>query len=308
MHYLVKKSGGKSYSKPVQIIKDPSSTKLNKGSLKVLELLSQKPMSPGEVAETLKIHEQKIYYYIRSLLKSGLISIVREEQSRGAVKRYYSANAAAFCFETGSDYSETVDDSVVREFFSEFVSSGVFSGSFVISAPFQHGPFLTSARDGHTAVQLAFFLGRYCYEPERFIVKLDTDVKAEHEEKRNMILIGGPVTNMLSNEVNEAMKIHFSWKNSWYLESSLSGKTYMDEDCALIAKIENPWDSSKKIILISGLKLEGTKAAIIGLTQFYDKVLEKYEKGKSFYCIVRSLDKDGDGKTDDIQILESSAV
>ena len=91
MHYLVKKSGGKSYSKPVQMLKDPSSAKLNKGSVKVLSLLSEKPMSPGEVAEKLKIHEQKIYYYISSLLKAGLISIVREEQSRGALKRYYSA-------------------------------------------------------------------------------------------------------------------------------------------------------------------------------------------------------------------------
>jgi hypothetical protein len=39
--------------------------------------------------------------------------------------------------------------------------------------------------------------------PTDFAIKLDVDVKAEKEEKNNLILVGGPGTNLLTQEINE---------------------------------------------------------------------------------------------------------
>ncbi|MEM2044633.1 MAG: hypothetical protein QXT06_01420 [Candidatus Bathyarchaeia archaeon] len=50
-----------------------------------------------------------------------------------------------------------------------------------------HGPFKTTARDGHYASHLTFFLGQFIKMPKFFTV--DVDVKAEKEEKNNLILV-----------------------------------------------------------------------------------------------------------------------
>ena len=107
---------------------------------------------------------------------------------------------------------------------------------------------------------------------------------------------------MVCADLNEKLKIKFKWDKSW---SIISGKSeYNGETDGLIAKITNPWDESKKIILLSGIKFEGTKACVLALTQQYEKLLKDFNKNKDFYRVIRGLDKDGDGKVDDIDILE----
>ena len=48
-----------------------------------------------------------------------------------------------------------------------------FDGLIIVGSPNPHGIFKTSARDGHYAIQLAFFLGNVCNLPSGFVVKLD---------------------------------------------------------------------------------------------------------------------------------------
>ncbi len=309
MYQLVKKEKGKKISEPIMILSNPETAfrKLNKNSLKILKMLAKKPMYASELSKELKIHEQKIYYYLNSLKEGGLIKVTREETKRGAVVRYFSPSANAFGFEIKSKKMKEIEDEKFISFFQEFIGSGVFDGSLVVSAAFSHGPYLTSARDGHYAVQLGFYLGKYCDLPKKFVVKLDTEIKAERKEDRNLILIGGPTVNILTNELNKKLKIKFEWNKKWVLKSEFTGKKYDDEDIALIAKITNPWNKDKKIILLSGLKFEGTKTSIIAITQYFNKVLKKYEQGKDFYCLIKGLDRDGDGKTDDIKVIEEKS-
>ena len=83
-----------------------------------------------------------------------------------------------------------------------------------------------------------------------------------------------------------------------------NGNEYNGDTDGLIAKINNPWDETKKIILLSGRSFEGTKSCILALTQKYDEILKGFDKNRDFYRVIRGLDKDGDGKVDDIKILE----
>ncbi|MDI6806992.1 MAG: helix-turn-helix domain-containing protein [Candidatus Aenigmarchaeota archaeon] len=309
---LVERKGGKYLSKGIKIIEDPTklSPALNKTTLKILREIAKKPSYPKEIAKNLKLDRQVVYYYIHKLENSGLIKVVKEMRKKGAICKFYLPISDAFGFELTSKQEalSLKETSKVEEFFEEFIASGMFDGSIVVGSPLQHGPFLTAARDGHYAIQLAMFLGSFCELPKKYVVKLDTEVKAEHEERRNMILIGGPITNMISNEINDKLKIRFIWIETWKIFSELSKKEYVDEDLGIIAKIKNPWDETKRIILLSGLKFEGTKSCIIAIIQFFDSILKNYESGKDFFCLIRGLDRDGDGKVDDIGVVEKLIV
>ena len=62
--------------------------------------------------------------------------------------------------------------------------------------------------------------------PTDFAVKLDVDVKVEKEEKNNLILVGGPGTNLLTQEINDYLPIKFIMQESdqGFLLGGLSSK------------------------------------------------------------------------------------
>jgi predicted transcriptional regulator len=71
--------------KEIAILKDPQKLRMILGSLswKILVALSEKEMYPLELARKLGIHEQKVYYHIRKLVKAGAITVVKEEEKKG---------------------------------------------------------------------------------------------------------------------------------------------------------------------------------------------------------------------------------
>ena len=308
MEYLIKKRGRETVSKRVQLLntsKLNSSNIFSKESMKILKLLSSTPMYPREIAKKIGMNEQTVYYHIKKMKNNGLLKIAKEELKNGAVARYYTPTAEVFGIEVKKEGSVMKKaDEKINDFFYEFINNNVFNGSIVVGAPHPHGPYLTYSRDGHCGIQLVFLLGGLCNLPNKFIAKLDTEVKSEKKEKRNLILIGGPITNTITSSIQNYLKVNFIWKNKWVIKSLFTNKVYTDENISVIAKIKNPWDSTKTIILFAGLKFEGTKASIIALTQYSKKLLKNY-KGGEFYAIIKGLDRDGDGRVDDILILES---
>ncbi|MEM0057634.1 MAG: ArsR family transcriptional regulator [Candidatus Bathyarchaeia archaeon] len=306
-------------AKEIMIFDDPQKLKLILSGLgwKILNMLFEREMYPLQIAKELGIHEQKVYYYIRKLAKAGAITIVRQEGRKGAIAKYYRAAAPAFGVELPFGYrlvewaTPSWVDEYLRSFFSEFLrEDGVFNGKIVVGSPLPHGPFRTSARDGHYASHLAFFLGQFARMPEDFAVKLDVDVKAEKEEKNNLILVGGPGTNLLTQELNDYLPIKFNMQPSEQgflfggLVSSKTGRVYTADTIGLVAKIANPWDLSKRVIVLAGNKAVGTKACVLALTNFWRKTLERYRGGEPFAVVIQGLDLDGDGKVDSIEILE----
>ncbi|MEM2954685.1 MAG: S-layer protein [Candidatus Nanoarchaeia archaeon] len=274
-------------------------------AIKILEELSKKSSYAIELSKKLGEHEQKIYYHLKALKKAGFINVIRSEPKRGALCQYYDLTAPAFGFELASEeiYFKEQKNSKLRQFLYEFFKDGFFNGEIVVGSPEPHGPYLTSARDSHYAVQLAFFLGNLCSLPEnKFIIKLDTEVKAEKTYNKNMILIGGPVANIISQEINNNLKVKFAWEKTWQLISEK--KKFIEENHALIAKIRNPWDKNKVIILLAGLKAEGTRGAILALTNHHEKILKNFSLNSDFYAVLECQDKDGDGKIDDVKLLD----
>ena len=316
---LLHEEGKKQKVKEIMIVKDPRKLKmiLNKLSWKILVMLSQREMYPMEIAKKLGIHEQKIYYHIRKLAKAGAIAVTREEEKKGATAKYYKAVSPAFGIELPLGYrtirrlSLLSMDEQIQEFFKEFIKKdGTFEGKIVVGSPTPHGPFKTSARDGHYASYLTFFLGQFAKMPEKFVIKLDVDVKAEKEEKGNLILVGGPGTNLLTQEVNEYLPIRFDMRSSEQgflfggLVSRKTSHVYMTDTVGLIAKIVNPWDNTKRIMVLAGNKAVGTKACVLALANFWKKTLKDYHGEDTFATAIQGFDLDGDGKVDSIEVLE----
>ncbi len=305
--------------KEIAIVKDPQKLKmmLNKLSWKILVMLSEKEMYPLEIARKMGIHEQKVYYHVRKLARAGAIVIAKEEEKKGAIAKYYKPISPAFGIELPQEYktirklSLLSTDEQIQKFFKEFVSGDrPFEGKIVVGSPAPHGPFKTSARDGHYASYLTFFLGQFAKMPEEFAIKLDVDVKAEKEEKNNLVLVGGPGTNVLTQEVNENLPIKFNMQPSeqgFLLGGLVSKKTshvYTADTAGLIAKIVNPWDKSKCIIVLAGNKAVGTKACVLALTNFWKKTLKNYHGEDTFAAVIQGFDLDSDGKVDSIEVLE----
>jgi DNA-binding transcriptional ArsR family regulator len=315
---LLHEDGNIQEVKEIKIINDAQKMKMMLGNLswKILSVLSKKEMYPLEIAKSLGMHEQKIYYHIRKLAKAGAITVAREEKKKGATAKYYKTTSPAFGIEFPQGYRPiqnlcllTLSDGL-QEFFKEFINNGTFDGKIVVGSPQAHGPFKTSARDGHYSAHLALFLGQFAKMPNEFAVKLDVDVKAEKEEKNNLILVGGPGTNLLTQEINEYLPIKFIMKSSEQgfllggLQSVKTSQIYTSDVTGLVAKIVNPWDKSKRIVVLAGNKAVGTKACVIALTNFWKKTLEEYRGEDTFAVVIVGYDLDGDGKVDSIEVRE----
>jgi DNA-binding transcriptional ArsR family regulator len=305
--------------KEIAILKDPQKLRMILGSLswKILVSLSEKEMYPLELARKLGIHEQKVYYHIRKLAEAGAIAIVKEEEKKGATAKYYKPVSPAYGIELPQEYrtirriSLLSMDKQIQEFFKEFISQkGTFEGKIVVGSPTPHGPFKTSARDGHYTSYLTFFLGQFVKMPDEFAIKLDVDMKAEKEERNNLILVGGPGTNVLTQEVNDSLPTRFNMQPSdqgFLLGGLVSKKTsvvYTTDTAGLIAKIPNPWDNTKKVIVLAGNKAVGTKACVLALTNFWKKTLKNYRVEETFATVIQGFDLDSDGKVDSIEVLE----
>src|SRR5437867_7050686 len=272
---------------------------------KILCELARKPDYPGAVAKRLRMHEQTAYYHVHRLAKAGLIHVVREERRQGAVSRVFAPSAEAFGVELPGPTraraapSEAVPERV-RMFLEPFLREG---GLLVIGSPYQHGPFLTVARDSPYAVEFGTFLGTLGAGAS-ISVRLDTEVKAAGAEGRNLILVGGPVANIIALDLNPRLKVSFDWQQAWRMRSSFTGREYAEEGVGLLAKIANPWNPGSEVAMFSGLHYTGTAASVLALTAFSERVLRDYAPGREFYRIVQGFDRAGDGRIDSVEVLE----
>ncbi len=306
-------------AKDIMVFDDPEKlrTVLSKLSWEILQLLTEKEMYPIEIAKKLEVHEQKVYYHIRKLLRAGVVRVVKEESKKGAIAKYYKVSFPAlgielpFGYRTIKTVSPQIMDGRTKKFLSPFLrEDGTFDGKIVVGSPDPHGPFKARARDGHYASYLTFYLGGLAELPGDFVIKLDVDVKAEKEENNNMILVGGPGTNLITQEMNDFLPIRFNMmpsKHGFLLGGLVSEKTrnvYSGDTMGVVAKIANPSDTKKRIIVLAGNKAVGTKACVLALTKFWKKTLKNFTDEEKFATVIQGFDLDGDGKVDSVEILE----
>jgi len=300
------------FTKEISILQKPSEMRIlsNPIAWKIVNLLAGRPMYPAQIAKELKIYEQSAYYYIRKLLTIKAISQVETSFVRGGTAKLYKTEFAAFGIEMnwGEKKFETVNGKInrnVQTFFEEFIDDGLFNGTIVVGAPDPHGPYRSSARDGHYAAQLAFFLGSFCGLPQNFVVKLDVDAKSEKISRTvNIISIGGPGTNIITSEFNRYLPIRFDETNFWSGLIAPHGRTHTLDNHGLIAKIRNPYSEKVNIVTIAGVRSAGTKSAVIALTNHGNEILKKFNQENNWALVVQGFDMDSDGKIDTIDIVD----
>ncbi|MFZ1876142.1 MAG: hypothetical protein WAU25_03820, partial [Nitrososphaeraceae archaeon] len=194
---LLYSAGDKMLSKPITVYKDVSymSVLSNPVAWKIIQLLSSEPKYTAQVARELRIYEQSAYYYMQRLLRIGAIQQSGTKTIRGGTARLFKTVNPSYGLEM--DWGEAPfsilannnrQDSSNIVFFKEFITDNLFNGLMVVGAPDPHGPYKSSARDGHYAIQLAFSLGNLCNISDEFIVKLDSDARAERAiDGRNIV-------------------------------------------------------------------------------------------------------------------------
>jgi len=276
---------------------------------RILALLSAGPKYPAEMARELNTHHQTVYYHIGRLERAGLISRVRSEQIRGGEANLFALASDGYAveFPVKGEPMPTLKSSsrskALGRFFKEFFNEGVFDGWVVVGSPLQHGEAGTQARDGHYAVQLGFALGQFVTLPSTFPVKLDVDLRAEKLLASNLVVVGGPRTNVVAEELNPHLKVRFSQGGFWSSMVDAEGNSYGSELDCIVEKVRNPWDPAKTCIIVAGLTGAGTKAAIIGVCNYADVLFQGYRSG-DYAVLLRGVDKDGDGKVDSVDVLK----
>lgn len=316
------KKRGKFYEKEILIFDNQKEIQIlsNPVAWKIINLLSSKALYTAQIAKELNIYEQSAYYYVRKLLTIGAIKESGTEFVKGGTARLYKTALPAYGIELDwgeslsfaynqAELKRNAEYSIVRRFLREFINQdNIFDGLIIVGSPNPHGIFKTSAKDGHYAIQLAFFLGNFCNLPNGFVVKLDEDAKAEKElEDNNLIIIGGPGTNIVSSEFNRFLPIKFNEENYWSGLVDGRGKLYHLDSLGIIAKFKNPYNHNKSIVLIAGVRSIGTKSAVIAVTNFSEKTFSDYSGSENEWeAVVQGYDMDSDGKIDYVDIEEIS--
>ena len=278
---------------------------------KILRVLAAGPKYPAEIARDLGTHHQAVYYHIRRLEKAGLVTRVKKEMIRGGEASLFSLSSDGYAveFAVKGEKLPTLKASsrskAFGRFFEEFVAGGQFDGWVVVGSPTPHGAGGTQARDGHYAVQLGFALGQFVELPRSFPVKLDVDVRSERLEGSNLIVVGGPRTNIIAESLNQHLPVRFKQGGFWGSVEDEDGRSYTSELDCIIVKRSNPWNEEKTVVVAAGMTGAATKAAIVGICNFSETIFQKYRSG-DFACVLRGVDRDGDGKVDSVDVLRRS--
>jgi DNA-binding transcriptional ArsR family regulator len=276
----------------------------NKLRRNILRILAEKPSYPAEISKKLDVSKQKIYYHFRKLKESGIIVEKSREKKSGGLATYYQPAAEAFVLDTGAQGRKTfvpADSRSTRRFLNPLISHGDIQGNIVVGSSQQHGPDQVRARDGHLAGDIAVKLGNHG-EVDGDLTVLDTELSRVNGYDRNLLIIGGILTNTVAKKFNGKFPVKFTGESFPYREITTPRNSYESADIGFVAKTVNPENPEKAIYIVAGVRNQGTVAAVHAF-QDLETILEDY-KGGEFYTVVRGLDMNGDGRIDDYEVIE----
>lgn len=316
--FVVKREEGILYSLPgIEIGMEQTKALNSQLARDILAILAKEPSYSKDIAKKLKMHEQKIYYHMNKLEKSGIIKLIKKETISGATANYYAIAEPSLVirfkdFEKTQKITQHEDKKI--KFWEPFVEEGKLNALIVVGSPVPHGPDKARSRDAYYGMDLALFLGTFLnYVPESR-VKLDTEIKKE-DLKNNLILLGGPITNKTTGKVLgipagfasrliRKMPLTFDEKRKWNIKS-FSGKSYSSEETGIIFKAQNPFDKKKKVMIIAGKRYFGTRAAIIAILKYFDEIVKGNIYDRRIQAkVVEGVDLDSDGVIDDVEFRE----
>ncbi len=306
-HFLLS-SGKKQTAIPISLLESPEALKNLTSGLgwRILQELAE-PGCPMDIAKKLGVHEQKVYYYINKFKAAKLIHEVKRERRHGTVAVFYLVRDYAFGFKLArTPEKETLSIASPKhsKLMEPFVSQGRLNAKIIVGSPDPHGPWKARASDSCCAIDFALFLGAFTDGTATPNYKLDTEVR-EKDLKGNLILIGGPAANMIMNKINPKLPVFIDMKHDVKIFSTLSRRSYGEDENGMVVSAENPWDKTSRILVVAGKRFQGTRAAIIGLITKPERIFSGNKHDKSVIAkVVRGYDMDGDGIIDSAEILE----
>ncbi|HIG98819.1 TPA: helix-turn-helix domain-containing protein [Candidatus Woesearchaeota archaeon] len=295
-------------SLPAVEIKPENAKSLSSGlAVRILQLLAEKPMYPIELANSLKVHEQKVYYHIRNLERAGVIRVVKQEGRQGAVAKYYGLEKPAVVVRFGQmqDAHKLFGVRTSPEFLEPFIKDGRLNALIIVGSPDPHGPEKARSKDGYYGMDLALFLGTFLSYVPKSNVKLDTDAREEDLKQNNLILIGGPVVNRVTWLANPKLPARFEREQHWAIQSTISGTSYPSDECGLVVKAKSPFNPDKSILVVAGKRYSGTRAAIIAFLRHFDELTKGNMHDRTVKArVVEGIDLDSDGIIDESEFRE----
>ncbi len=256
---------------------------------RILKELAKEPGYASGLAKSMGLNEQLVHYHFNQLKKSGVISVVRTEERRGALTRFFGVRDHAFAVLLQEDWSST---GAIPEVLEGFYKNGSFDGKIVVGSPDPHGPEQARARDGFYSADLALYLGSLSSKVKP-CVRLDTEVRDE-ELKGNVVLVGGPIVNLVTARINNDLPIRIVTGDRHSVYSEKSDTNYY-EHSGFVLRAKNPWGKGQ-LLIVAGKSIAGTKAAILAVVQQAELL-----NGKN---VVKGVDLDGDGVVDAAELLE----
>ena len=305
--YFLLKTGKKTTTIPVLLFKEPK--KLNIFSTPLAWKIYKEfanPACPVDVAKKLKIHEQKVYYYVKKFRKEGLLKEVSQEQRKGTVAKFYQTKHQAFAFksDTAPEKEIHIPSPAKSANLEPFIENNKLNAKIIVGSPDPHGPWKARASDSCCAIDFALFIGSFTDGKNVPNYKLDTEIR-ESDLKHNLIVIGGPTVNMVTRKINNKLPIRIDIKTDYRIVSDLSGKSYTDDTHGMAVIIENPWKTGKKILVIAGKRFAGTRAGVLACITKLNSILKGNRFKPEFIAkVVKGYDMDGDGVIDTAEILE----
>lgn len=305
--FIVKKDKNEVFSLPVKEI-SPKHAKILSSDLavKILKLLVKEPMYPIELAKKLKVHEQKVYYHIRNFEKAGIVKVAKQETKQGAIAKYYKLEQPAFVIilkelEATQKIGTFKGESA---FLDPFIKDGQLNAVIIVGSPDPHGPDKARSRDGYYGIDLGLFLGTFLNYVPKLNVKLDTEVRHDDLQK-NLILIGGPIVNKITGQVNDKLPIRFNKDKNWAIESTISNQVYPTDESGIIVSTKSPLNGNKHVLVVAGKRYSGTRAAIIAFLKHFKEITEGNIHNRKIKArVVEGVDLDSDGIVDDIEFRE----
>ncbi len=275
-------------------------------AIKIVAKLAESKGCAMDLSRDLNQHEQKIYYYLRKLETAGVVKKVGTERRFGMTAKMYSAVSPIVATKLYDDGHLMKADGKANVFaaslFYPFVNNGKMESKIVIGDTYSHGRFDTQSSEGNYAFDLALLLGGLVRDPKFPNYKLDTEM-TETDLKNNLILIGSAKTNTIIDKLNAQLPLYFDETKDFCVASKVLGKTYDDPRVGIVLKVNNPFDNTKKILLLGG-KTRGTRAAILACTVHIKDLLDKTDKEGNIMCLVKGYDKDGDKVIDEVKFVE----
>jgi DNA-binding CsgD family transcriptional regulator len=267
---------------------------------RILALLGREVMHSSEIAKRLGVHEQKVYYHTRRMIKAGIIKVDHTTDARGGTAKVLALAAPAFAVRFGK--MEPLARTAVYlpehvAYLHPFITDGRLRARIVVGSPDPHGPEHARSRDANYAIDLGLFLGTYLTTRAAPSVLLDTELR---DWNQDLIIIGGPVVNKAADRVNAKCPARYDKELKSFI---VAGRNYGSDSTGVIARMPNPYARGKWILYIAGKRHSGTRAAVLAFLTSFDKVCSSPEDDGARVTVVEGVDADSDGIVDDVKFM-----